>query len=61
MDIQKEETPSMDINLNSFTRFTGAEISSGFSGIVINATVMKIPYPTKEMSFLLFSNFLDNL
>ena len=34
---QKEDTPKMDMSRNSLTKFIGAVISSGFSGIVKNA------------------------
>ena len=42
MDIQKEVTPRTDMNLNSLTKFMGAVISSGFSGITKNTMMIKI-------------------
>ena len=42
IEAQNEDTPKIDTNLNSLTKFIGAVISSGFSGIAKNTTIIKI-------------------
>ena len=60
-DAQKEDTPKIDTNLNSLTKFIGAVISSGFSGIIKNIIAINPTYPNNPKYFLLSWNFVDSL